>query len=108
MREPARIFCDLCKAPIKDVGRAITIQIPLDTQLREQIGAALSANIPPGLLGLAPIFQQVPQKWTLETCGCVLQLIPDLRVLVADGVRLTLDTRAEQQRQSEVTDLEEL
>lgn len=108
MREPGKILCDICGAEIRNLNRAIQIAVPLTDELRKPIIESIERAMPKGGLMIVPIDHLVPRKWTLEACGCVLGLLPQLPELVAADVRRHLEKRHEAEAEATVGSLEDL
>jgi hypothetical protein len=94
MRVPGVLHCDLCGEVIADETRLIKITVPLTADLRQRILAHLEQLRPPILGAVLAIFPiPIPTHWTLETCGCVIGILPMLAERVADAVRHSIAIR---------------
>jgi hypothetical protein len=115
MRIPGRIECDLCGQPIESEARMIRINVPLTEQIKNSIRQYLEKHppSPPNIGGvlLMPILPtafMVPDNWTLETCGCVIGLLPMLPEVVAKDVLRTYEQRAERKEPKPLSGWEDL
>lgn len=108
MRIPEKLLCDICGGEIKNHNHAIKISIPMTEELRQPIVDALEKSTPPGFLRIVPVSHTVAHHWTLETCGCVLSMLPMLAELVAKDIQRTLQAREKQAAGATVTSMEDL
>lgn len=96
MRTTTVITCDLCGSTIDGEGRSIAIAIPLPKELRDAIVQDVEQAVKRSgaMFGIFPIASIVPQRWTLEACGCVLQLLPMLKDAIVQDVQRHLALKA--------------
>lgn len=97
MRFPGTIKCNLCGSEIAHEKRVIKLTVPITEALRKEIVATLRKE-PPQIHGKVldlpvPLEHLVSPEWTLELCGCVIGIIPQLSEAIAADIRHSIKLR---------------
>lgn len=107
MRFPGTIKCNLCGEEIAHEKRVIKLTVPITEALRQEIVTTLRKD-PPQIHGKVldlpvPLEHLVAPEWTLELCGCVIGIIPQLPGIIATDIRHSIKLRERQAELAKAT-----